>query len=183
MLRQDLLLATASEAPSDLVSPATLNTEIIGALPDKTGVLLEHAANEGNIEIVVLEVSVGLLAVGDATNSTNGHLVSNLVLDGLGERLLVSRAGMDVLLLVETSGRNVEKVYAPVGEDLGKLDGLVDGPALDTGFIKPVCRADAEDERHAVRDGLTCEVNDFESETGAVLEGSTVFVSTLVGCW
>ena len=139
-----LLLAPSAKAPADLVCPATLHTKVIGELPDETGVLLEHATNESEIEVVVLEVAVCLLAFGDRTYGTNKHLVANLVFDSLGEWFLVAGTSMDVLLLVQTARRNVQKVDALLGKLLRKLDGILKSPALDTSLLEPVGGTDTE---------------------------------------
>lgn len=59
------LLSSAAESPPNLVRPSALDAQVVSPSPHESRVLLEHPASNSQIQVVVLKVPIGLLALCD----------------------------------------------------------------------------------------------------------------------
>jgi len=176
------LATSAAKAPADLVRHVDLGLQLIRPRENQTRVLLEHAADDNHIESLVQEL-LGLLSASNRANSSNHHLISNGFLRRQRKRRLVSRSSVRVLLWVVTTGADVEDIDALLRQQRREAHRVVDGPGLLDVLLllEPVGGADAQEQRHGIRDQAANHLDDFERETRAVLEAAAVLVGAGVG--
>lgn len=185
---------SASKAPADLVGDVDGDAQLLSPGPDQGRVLLEHTANNCNVDflltpgLLALTADNGLclLTSKDRADSSDlqGAVGAKGLLDSLGEGDLVTRAGGDLLHWAETGRGDIDQVNATLLKDLGKLNGVVDRPALALVLmvgVEPVAGGDTEEQRHVLGDDGAGNVNDLKTETNAVLKGATILVSAVVG--
>nr|POF17903.1 hypothetical protein CFP56_13315 [Quercus suber] len=170
--------AAAGEAPPDLVGHVDLLTQLVGPRKHQAGVLLERAADGHQVQAVLRQQLLGERGVLDGADAGDEHRVADGLLGGDGEGGLVGGADVRMLQRVVAAGGDVEDVDAAGGEQGREAGGVVGRPGLgDRGLLlEPVGGADAQEERHGVRDRGADFLGDLEGQARAVLEGAAVGV-------
>src|SRR5699024_1980087 len=93
------------------------------------------------------------------------------------------RSGVNVLVLVNTTGANVDEVnVTAVCEGLRELNGILDAPAgvVRARFLEPVGGRDAQEDGHVLRDRFAGEFGNFQGQANAVFEAASVLIGTLI---
>ena len=79
----------SAKAPPDLISHIHLDTQLFGERPHQSWVLLEHPADDGQIQALFQQL-LGLFTARDGSDGADGHLVAYPFFDGFGEWRLVA---------------------------------------------------------------------------------------------
>ncbi|EAU32853.1 conserved hypothetical protein [Aspergillus terreus NIH2624] len=175
--------SAAREAPADLRRHGNLHVQMLRERPGEPRVLLEATADQRDIEPLLLEQAVRLLAVRDGAHHRDEQLVADGLLDGNRERRLERGAGLDLLRGVPAAGAEIDQIDgALLDELLREAHRVGEAPALlGQGVLDPVGGGDAQEDGDGRADGVAGGLGDLQRQADAVLEGAAVLVGARVG--
>lgn len=177
-------IAEAGETPTNLSSHSNFNIQVLSKLPSKTGITLEGTTNKNDIKIILVQDLLSQVSVVDHTNSSNKQLITNSLLDSSSVRDLESRTGGNLLSNVHTTGTDIDKIDSALSSKrTSELNRVLKLPALLSreAVLKPVGGRHTQEDGNIVTDSVTGQLSDFQGQTNAVLEATTVVIGALVG--
>ena len=153
--------------------------QLTSSLKGKARVSQETPSDGNQIRLLLLQNLFSLDTTINQSNS-NDMKPGHIALDLFGEGDLVSREGLDLLLVSVSAGGDMEDIDTGFFDPLGNLDSLFNFPGGCIEVLDIVCGRNSEDNRLLGREVGANLTDDLEKETGTVLERASVVVSTLV---
>jgi hypothetical protein len=139
------------------------------------GVAQQLAAEKNEVSLALSHDGIGHYGVGNQTHGGGGN--AGLAADSGGKLDLESGAYGDLGVGNLPAGRNVNEIDAMLAQELGELDGFINGPAAGN----PVSGGDADKERQVMRPLGANGINDGEKQADSILEAASVGIRALVG--
>jgi hypothetical protein len=150
-------------------------TESGRSMEGPVGVAQQLATEKNEVNLALSHDGIGHHGVGNHTHGRGGN--AGLAADSSGKLDLESGTDGDLGVGNLSAGRNVNEIDAVLAQELGELDGFIDGPAAGD----PVGGGDADKERQMMRPlGADC-VNDSEKQADSILKAAAIGIRTLVG--
>ena len=149
--------------------------ECSGGVKRPVGVAEEFACEEDKIGLAVGHNGVGLDGIGDHADGGGGEF--GFAADAGGKGDLKAGANGDFGVGDLTAGGDIDEIDAAIAEEMGELDGVVDGPAI----FRPVGGGDADEKGQMLGPDGADGVDDFEKQADAILETAAVGIGAVVG--
>ncbi len=150
-------------------------TESGGGMEGPVGVAQQLAAEQHEVGFSFSHDCVGLNGFGNHAHGCGGN--ASLAADSGGKVDLESGADGDLGVRNLSTRGNVNEIDAVLAQELGELDGFIDGPAAGN----PVSCGEADKERQVVRPLGADGVNNGEKQTDSILKAASVSIRALVG--